>query len=366
VSQSGMSSMNSSTSTMIDVLTPIWQRVLQLSSIGVEDNFFDLGGDSVLAVQLFAEIAQSCGREFPPVMIYHAPTIAALAALLEQPATSGFPPLVLLRAGTGEPPVFIAHGLGGSAMDFFQLVKHIEVPNPIYGMQAKGIDGVDEPFERIEDMAEFHLDAIKKLQPHGPYVLIGYSLGGLVALEMAQRLSANRETIALLAMLDAYPYVTYLSRGQRLRLMARQAGQHASALRKLPSQEAFSYVNRLFERGLRMLADLSGSASYQPPIGVSYSPAMQRVRDKAYLALTRYRPRFYPGKISFVRAAVSSDFPEDPAAVWAKLVNEIEVKTVPGDHLGIVTTHFESLASALSHDLNGALHPRESRKNLNQ
>jgi acetoacetyl-CoA synthetase len=348
----------SRTSTMIETLTPIWQRVLQLSSIGVEDNFFDLGGDSSLAVQLFAEIAQVCGRELPPVMIYHAPTIAALAALLEQPATSGFPPLVLLKPGPEEPPVFIAHGLGGSAMDFFQVVKHIEVRRPIYGMQARGIDGVDEPFDSIEDMAQFHLDAIKNLQPHGPYVLIGYSLGGLVALEMAQRLSANGEKIALLAMLDAYPYIGFLSPGQRVQLIARQARQRASTLTRMPMRDAVSYSSRLFERGLRAFGDLSGSASYQAPMGVSYSPAMQRVRDSAYLALTRYRPRFYPGKISFVRAEINTDFPHNAAAVWNKLANEVEVETVPGDHLGIVTTHFESLASALSRYLTGAFPQR--------
>ena len=111
---------------MIEVLTPIWQRVLQLSSIRVDDNFFDLGGDSSLALQLFTEIAQVCGRELPPVMIYQAPTIAALAALLEQSSAPRFPALVLLKAGAEEPPVFIAHGLGGSVMDFFQLVKHME------------------------------------------------------------------------------------------------------------------------------------------------------------------------------------------------------------------------------------------------
>lgn len=343
---------------MTDALTAIWQRVLHLSAIGLEDNFFDLGGDSSLAVELFADIAQVFGRELPPVMIYHTPTISALAALLEQPATSGFPPLVLLKDGTEEPPVFIAHGLGGSAMDFFQVVKHTEVRHPIYGMQAKGIDGVDEPLDRIEDMAQFHLDGIKKLQPHGPYVLIGYSLGGLVALEMAQRLSANGEKIALLAMLDAYPYVGYLSVGQRVRLIARQASQRTSTLTRLPMQDALSYLSRLFHRGLRLFGDLSGSASYQPPMGVSFSPAMQRVRDNAYLALTRYQPRFYPGKINFVRAEISTDFPYDPAAVWGRVASEIEVETVPGDHLGIITTHFERLAFAISRYVRGAFPER--------
>jgi thioesterase domain-containing protein/acyl carrier protein len=313
------------TSSMVEVLTPIWQRVLQLPSIGVDDNFFDLGGDSSLALQLFNEIAQSCDRELPPVTIYQAPTIAALAALLEQPAAPRFPTLVLLKPGAETPPVFIAHGLGGSVMDFFQPVRLIATDHPIYGMQARGIDGVDEPLERIEDMADFYLDAIKSLQPRGPYLLVGYSLGGLVVLEMAQRLSASGEKVALLAMLDAYPHIRYLSLGQRVLLIARQG-----------------------RRGVRFIGNLSGSTPYQPPAGVSLTPAMQRVRDSAYLALTRYRPQFYPGKIKFVRAGISSAFPDDAAAVWANLAKEFEVETMPGDHLGMIATHYESLAALLS------------------
>jgi acetoacetyl-CoA synthetase len=319
------------TSSVTEVLTSIWKRLLRLSSIHVNDDFFDLGGDSSLALQLFTEIAQVWDRELPPVTIYQARTIAALAALLEQPSTPRFPALVLLKAGSKTPPVFLAHGLGGSVMDFFQPVKYIKSAHPIYGMQARGIDGLDEPLERIEDMAEFYLQAIRELQPHGPYILIGYSLGGLVALEMAHRLSVGGEKIALLAMLDAYPHLRYLSLGQRMRLAARQAG-----------------------RGLHILGRFNGSAPYQPPAGVSLTPAMQRVRDSSYLALTRYRPRFYPGKIKFVRAAVRSGFPNHAAAVWGPLAAEVEVKTVSGDHLEMIATHYEELASVLSRYLEEA------------
>jgi acetoacetyl-CoA synthetase len=319
------------TTSMVEVLTPIWQRVLQLSAVDINDDFFDLGGDSSLALQLFTEIAQACGRELPPVTIYQARTIASLAALLEQPTTPRFPALVLLKEGAKDPPVFLAHGLGGSVMDFFQPVKHIGTDHPIYGMQSRGIDGQDEPLERIEDMAEFYLDAVRKLQPHGPYILVGYSLGGLIALEMSQRLTADGEKIALLGMLDAYPYIRYLSLGQRMRLTARQAG-----------------------RGLRILGNRDGSAPYQPPMGANLTPAMQRARDSAYLALTRYRPRFYRGKIKFVRAAVASGFPSDATAVWTPLVEKLEVETVPGDHLGMIATHYERLAAVLTRYLKEA------------
>ena len=302
---------------MIEVLAPIWQRVLQLSAVDIDDNFFDLGGDSSSALELFNAIAQVCGRELPPVTIYQAPTLAALASLIEQRDPPAFPPLVLLKAGTEGPPVFITHGLGGTVIDFYQVARHIQTPHPIHGMQVRGIDGLDEPFERIEDMAKYYLDAVEELKPHGPYLLIGYSLGGLVTLEMAHRLSAKGEKVALLAMLDTYPHVSHLS--PRLRA-------------QLALQRTKRYISKVS----------------QPPVGGTLSPVMQRVRDCAYLALKRYRPRFYGGKLRFVKAEISTDFPEDPAAVWARFAPQIEVETVPGDHLEIMTTHFRKLASVLS------------------
>jgi len=311
-------------------LIPIWQRVLQVSAVGVEDNFFDLGGDSALALELFDEISRAWGRDLPPVMIYHASTIATLATLLEEPSAPRVPALVQLKSGTSNPPVFITHGLGGTVMDFFQVLKHIRTPRAIHGMQAKGIDGVEEPFESIEEMARYYLKAVRTLQAHGPYLLIGYSLGGLVILEMAQRLAASGEEVGLLAMLDSYPHIRHLSTGQRLRLTMQQMRYRIS--------------------GERSLYTILQSAN-----GARLSPTMQRVRDSAFLALERYQPRFYPGSIRFVRAAIPKDFPADPAAVWGHLASEFVVETVPGDHLGIMTTHYEELANVLSRYLSEAL-----------
>jgi len=247
---------------------------------------------------------------------------------------------------------FITQWLGSSIMDFYQVVKQMPLPHPIHGMQAKGIDGVEEPFERIEDMAQFYLDAIRDVQPHGPYLLIGYSLGGLVTLEMARQLTACGERVALLAMLDSYPNIRYLSAGQRIRLVTRLAGRHASTVMHLPMREALSYMFRPSERRQHIPGDHSSTARYQAS---SVSPVMQRVRESAYLALSRYKPRFYSGKIKFVRAQISTDFPADPVAVWSELANQFEVETVPGDHLEIITTHFAQLASVLSRFVREAL-----------
>jgi len=279
--------------------------------------------------------------------IYEAPTLAALAALLEKPSLPPFPPLVLLKAGcAAKPPVFITHGVGGTVMDFFQVLRHIETDHPIYGMQARGVDGVAAPFERLEDIAQYHLNALKRQAPRGPFILIGYSLGGLVALEMAQRLRQKGKKVALLAMLDTYPHNRYLSLKQRMRLHLGLLARHASAIKRLPVGEAVSYVFHRSQRRLYIPGDATRSLRYQSPIALS--PAIQRARTSAYVALKRYCPGFYPEPVKFVKAEIDTDFPHDPAAVWRESLPKLEVETVPGDHLGIMTTHADSLGRVLS------------------
>jgi acetoacetyl-CoA synthetase len=340
---------NNPTSTTIEALTTLWQRVLQLPSVGTEDNFFDLGGDSATALELFNAIAQTFNQELPPVMIYQAPTIAALASLLEEGRASKFPPVVLLKQGNQAPPVFLTHGLGGTIIDFYQVVRHMATPHPIYGMQAKGVDKVDTPFDRIEDMAQYYLDALREVQPSGPYLLAGFSLGGLVTLEMAQRLSAHGEKVALLALLDAYPHVSQMSGGQRVRFAWQRGWRQIGRFSGLPIRKALSVMTHAFNR------DSAGSGDpYLAPVEASLSPSMRRMRESAFVALKRYEPRPYSGKIRFVKAQTATRFPDNPAAVWAKWAGKVEVEAVPGDHLGIMTTHAAELGSVLARYVNEA------------
>ena len=340
---------------MTEALIPIWERVLQQSPIRPDDNFFDLGGDSLSAVTLFLEIEKLCGRQLPPVMIYNTPTIAALAAELEQPSTSRLPPLVLLRQGAVEPPVFIAHGLGGSVIDFYRLLTHIRCDRTVYGMQARGIDGIDEPFATIEEMAQYHLDAIRTVQPNGPYLFVGYSLGGLVSMEIAQRLTAAGEQVALLTVLDAYPYRHLLSLWQRFLLFSRLT------LKKVFSAIGMSADDQKSSTPEQLRAQMSAgrsaaSTSQAAAAAAAMTPAMRRAADMAKEAIRRYRPRYYPGTVRFVRAAVLTDFPADAVAVWSPLVKKFDCETVSGDHLGMIAKYPDQLGAVISRHLDEAFH----------
>jgi len=325
---------NTGTSLSVEVLTEIWKRLLQIDSIGPNDDFFELGGDSALAVQLFAEIAELSGRQLPAVMIYHVPTIVSQLALLDLRSTPELSPLVMLK--TGIPTLFIASGLGGGPAEFFQLAKYMQTTYGIFGLQPRGIEGFDSPCERIEDMAEFYLQAILRLQPQGPYFLAGYSLGGLVALEMARTLTAKSHKVGLLTLIDSYPDIRFLPMGHRLRLTIQRTTRSA--------------LNFIRPQGTRIR--LGGLAS-QDEIS-TFAPAFERVREAAYKALRQYKPSFYPGAVKFVRAAEVTQFPANPKAIWSPLVGKFEVETVPGDHLGMLTTQYETLASVLNRYLETA------------
>jgi thioesterase domain-containing protein len=332
--------------TMVDVVTQIWQRVLQRSSIGPDDNFFDLSGKEALADSIFTEIAQVCGRELPSATIYRAPTTGSLAALLEQPTLPRFSPFIQLKPGSEKPPILITPGVGGRA-SFSQLAKHIRTGHPIYGIQAKGVDGLEEPLGRIEDMAEFYLDALDEIQTQGPYLLIGYSFGGLVALEMAQRLFKAGKPVALLALVDTYSHPRYFPPGQRLPLIAKRTRSHISLMMQMPIRGAFSHFGRALARRLHIAG--AHHRTLPPETShLSFAQTILRVEANDFIAMARYRPQFYRGKIRFVRPEANPYLPSDPTALWKGLAAELEVETVPGDHLGMVGARFESLAAVLT------------------
>ena len=333
---------------LVEMLTRIWERVLQRSPIGANDHFFDIGGSFEAADMVFAAIAQECGRELPSATIYHAPTIAALASVLEQTAPPQFSPFVQVKAGHKHPPILMVHGLAGT-VPFFELARHIETDgHSVYGIQAKGVDGMEEPLNRVEDMAEFYLAAIKKFQPRGPYKLIGYSFGGLVALEMAQSMFEVGEEVSLLVLVAAYPDPQYLSWTQRLLLVARRARRHASRMRRRSIREKILYLVHELEQRLHTADLSSGGTTFLEGSRLSFAQTTLSVKEQCRVALARYRPRPYPGKIGFVKSEKDRYFPADPVAVWGHLAGEFEVETVPGGHLDMVTEDFEKLAEVLT------------------
>jgi amino acid adenylation domain-containing protein len=184
-------------------LTKIWERVLGVRSISVTDNFFELGGHSLLAIRLFSEIEQVWGKNLPLAILFQAQTIEQLADILRQEGWSApYSSLVPIQPTGSNPPLFCVHPIGGNVLEYYGLASHLGKDQPVYGLQSLGLDGKEVPLRSIEAMAAHYITEMKIVQPHGPYLLVGYSFAGLVVYEIAQQLDRQGEQVALLALLD--------------------------------------------------------------------------------------------------------------------------------------------------------------------
>ncbi|WP_071794968.1 type I polyketide synthase [Natronohydrobacter thiooxidans] len=201
------------------MLAGFWAELLGIEQIGVEDNFFDLGGHSLIAVRLFAQVKKAFGVEFPISVLFEAPTISACAAMVaevtgasldggaevhEMPKRRRFTHLVPMHEGEGGPetPFFLVAGMFGNVLNLRHLATLLGRERPFYGLQARGLFGGEAPHDRIEDAARDYIAEMQQVQPHGPYLLGGFSGGGITAYEIARQLEAAGETVEMVVLLD--------------------------------------------------------------------------------------------------------------------------------------------------------------------
>src|SRR5438132_3827419 len=339
----------------VETLTPIWERVLQRSPIFPHDDFFELGGDFLTAFSLIDEIGKSTGRRLPVTSFPAALSVAQMAAVLGS-AEAKASPLVLVRAGAdGWPAVFLAHGMGGSALETFPIGRHVRWAGTIYAIQGSGLDALGSPHALIEDMAQFAVDAMIERQPGGPYYLAGISSGGMVMLEVALRLLERGERVALLAFIDTYPHPRLWPTKCWVDDLLRRIKRHIKMLTELRLREATSHLallpaqimNQLRYRAGEPLQLAENTDHYLPP-------GLNQLRIGYAVAVARYRPRRFPGTVNFLKAELHTEFPIDPTLVWGRLGQRLEVHMIHSKHVEMITTHASETADWLSRCLDRA------------
>ncbi len=310
------------------VLAGIWADTLNLPRVGIHDNFFDLGGHSLLAVQLLERIEQTLGRKpHLNTLWYGAGSVAQQAQLLSLKSADTASPVLVMRPGRRAPALFCLHTIGGGNLFHYEpMVSHLGSDRPVYGLQARGIDGKSAPDTSVEAMAQYCIDSMRRIQPDGPYLLCGFSSGGLVAYEMARCLAESGIEVQLF-LVDSYTSndrETWRSQWLRWsRLIS------AKRFRQIQERVYYRVLSRL---GLGQLRTLRG-------LGESHRWAMWN-----------YRPqRSDLSAIYFEASDRASDLVQ-PSSGWVPLLSGgLTLHTIPGGHGNMVKgENALALAQALS------------------
>jgi amino acid adenylation domain-containing protein len=192
---------------MEKLVATVWQEYLGGELPGIFDDFFHLGGHSLVAVRVMARLQQETGLRLPLATLFEHPTVEGLAAALQpDSALITWDSLVPIKPEGTKTPLYIVHGAGMNVLIYKMMSHYMDAEQPVYGLQARGLNGIDEPAESIEQMAADYVAAITAANPHGPYALAGYSFGGIIAFEMARQMLAAGRPVTFVGLLDTYAY----------------------------------------------------------------------------------------------------------------------------------------------------------------
>ncbi len=341
-----------------ETITQIWSKVLGIESISIFDNFFDLGGDSLLAVQVMTQLRERLQIDLDAHTLLNQSTIITLAELIEQNThqssseirEENLPAcLVTLQTGSSlRPPLFLMHPVGGHVYFYRELAEQLGEEQTIYGLQAQGVDGKSEPLTQVEEMVRHYIKAVRLIQPEGPYFLGGSSFGGTLAFEMAQQLQAQEQKVGLLALIDT-PGLGHLpvelNDDAEILAYMLELGYGISvsldALRQSDLEQQLDYcIEQIKKQNKEEVPDFELS---------HFRIALKQFKANSK-AMHDYMPSIYLGKIVFFRAKERDAFlPHHPELAWIDLALEgTEVHIVPGNHITMnALPHVSFLAKRL-------------------
>ncbi len=327
-------------------LAEIWERELGIAKIGVTDDFFDLGVTSVVAATLFAAIEHELGDQLPLGAIFRAPTIEALAKLLERAeGGSRWTSLIPIQPEGSKPPIFCIHGGAGTILHLAPLARRLGPDQPFYGLQSRGLYGGSTPLHSVEEMADYYLSEMRQVCPKGPWYLAGYCFGTIVAFELAQKLTAAGEDVRLVAMFNG-PSPSWIKRwnwyGNQPSFRARNPRPAAPVETKVQRRQ--SRIKNILIRLKRAIRDprrfISGLVweLRGPMTRVALAlgrPVPENRREEFFMdvhakAERRYEPTQYAGELLVF---YGEDLYEDPSLGWEGLAARgVRTFGVPGQH----------------------------------
>jgi amino acid adenylation domain-containing protein len=319
-------------------LAAIWEEVLNVKPVGITDNFFDLGGHSFLAAVMTTKVKQKLGHELPLGALLTAPTVEQLAGILKRQLEAGTDTsIVPLNEKGNRPPLFMIAGVGGHVFTFHKFARLLGPDQPVYGVKAIGVEGERSPYDRMEDIAAHYAREILAVRPKGPYVLAGYSIGAIVAFELALHLTELGHQVEGVHIFDMY------APGYPPRLpLSRRLLMHWQNFAAMPWKEKALYLGkRISNVKVRLFAKLGLDRFNAPRMELlkgHSEDALRSVWIGLMTAQGRYLPRrAFPGRALLMCAGEGFHWPatvfDDPLLGWGRWVTGgIERHIFAGGH----------------------------------
>jgi len=342
------------------LLAEMWQDVLEIEAVGIHDDFFELGGTSLRVVVFVNKLQQRLGVHVPVKTLFSGPNVAALAEYLKdahpqtisgvygdddtlslmtglQPATGSWSPVVEIQPGTTKTPLFFVHPVGGNVFCYFNLARRLGPDQPFYALQSIGLNDGQPGHTRIEEMASYYVEHLRAVQPTGPYRIGGWSLGGVVAFEMARQLKASGDEVLMLTLIDS-PSPSEFARLRNDDDLS-QLASFAIDLGFTQEQLSRSFADvRLLslEEQLAYMLDRARVDNLVPAgMELDHLHRLFHVFKTNREALCAYVPGVYAGQVTYVQATGNgaADMPRD----WHELaLGGVDVYQLPGDHYSIL------------------------------
>ena len=347
-------------------LIQIWEEVLNFQPVGIRDNFFDLGGNSLLATRIFADIDKEFQKRFPLSTLFHSATIEKLASLINQTNPLSERSLVSIQPHGSRLPFFCVHELFGDVFCYRLLSQYLGKEQPFYGLQPNGLNAAQKLSFDIKSVAAHYVEEMQRVQPEGPYAIGGYSSGGVVAFEMAQQLRTRGQAVAIIALFDSVAVTSGQNKLTRswsfLRNLPTDLASWVIELSRLTPRQCFHLVR--FK--LRMLknhvtAILHAPASFHETAAANaikawgdlfqFSESQRQFAIAQSRALRHYTPQVYPDRLTLFRAARTAPlyYSHGRDRGWRKLAaGGLDIQLVPGNHMTILREpHVRVLAEEL-------------------
>lgn len=347
------------------IVASIWQECMGLNEISIDDNFFALGGHSLMAVQILSKLEKKLGRSFQLAILFKYPNIQSLANFIDNDKKeTTYTCLVPIKPTGTKAPLYIIHGEGLNVLNFSNLAAAMDKDRPIYGLQAVGLNGVDEPLDSLPEIAKFYLSEIIRHNPSGPYLLAGYSFGGYVALEIRKQMAAMGKEVEKLIMFDTDAEKSEYK--DWYYILPKKVKRNVPILLSFLKSTILHPIANFRNQDKNPLPGFL-SKYFLKRETKNFYQLIKKIKDKHLYAFRNYKMEPFNGKVYLFKAKTCVHYVYDTEFLgWKKYaLGGVELYDVPGDHLTMIRPpHVEVFASILSDSLDNKEDSLETKEIL--